>query len=197
MQRFYLTIGMLASLALFLAGCGGVSSMLSEPPLTENYALSGTSDVPNLTDGSMYTTEKAKIPEYVRGGDQEESRFSEVTVTLKEPKDIRKIAIRRRPDDVVAVDVDIEAMVNGEWNNIKEIRGSIDSDMDARVKVVTDQIKVKIQRATRTADGKSAIATGPGASSGRRRGAEVDRILYDPVKLAEIELYGFKEEPAK
>ena len=194
MQRVYLTIVLLASLTLFIAGCGGVSSMLKEPPLSENFALSSTCDIPELVDGSMYTTGKTQIPEYVRGASTDDTRFSEVNITLKEPKDIKKIVVRRRPDDVVAVDVDLEAMVNGEWKKLKEIRGNTDADISSSVSVVTDKVKVKIQRATRTADGKSALSAAPGASSGRRRGSEVDRILYEPVKLAEIELYSFKTE---
>jgi hypothetical protein len=196
MQRIYVTFGMLALLALFLVGCG-LTSKLAEPPLSENFAPKGTSDVPELVDGSMYTTAKALQPEYVKGQEQNASRFSEVTITLKEKKDIKKVVVRRRQEDAVAVDMDLEAMVDGNWKKIKEVRGEVKPDIVAMANVITDKIKVKVQRATRTADGKSAIsATAKQGGGGSRRGPEVDRILFEPVKLAEIELYSFKTKEA-
>jgi len=194
MQRVYVTFSILSLLALFLTGCG-LTSKLAEPPLSENFATKGTCNVPELIDGSMYTTAKTLQPEYVKGSEQESSRFSEATITFKEPRDIKKVVIKRREEDVVAVDVDLEAMVDGSWKTLKEIRGDVKPIIEARVDIVTNQFKVKVQRATRTADGKSAISkTGKQGGAGGRRGPEIDRILYDPVKLAEIELYSFQSQ---
>jgi hypothetical protein len=168
--------------------------VLKEPEWTENYALAGECDIEQLNDGSMYTTATTHPPEYIRGQQMDDSRFTDTNITLKEPKDIRRIVVRRRSEDSIPVDLDILAMLNGELQTIKEVRGAVKEDIDVRVKVVTDQFRIRAQRATRTAGGKVAITKSTSSSGGRARAAEMDRVLREPPKFAEIELYGFKLE---
>jgi hypothetical protein len=195
MQRFFpVAAVLLPLLAVFAVGCGGVSSMLKEPEWTENYALAGECDIEQLNDGSMYTTATTHPPEYIRGEQMDDSRFTDANITLKEPKDIRRIVVRRRSEDSVPVDLDILAMINGELQIVKEVRGEIKDDIEIRVKVDTDQLRIRAQRATRTAGGKAAITKSTSSTRGRARTAEMDRVLREPPKFAEIELYGFKSE---
>ena len=194
MQRVFVATFLASLLALFAAGCASMSSMLAEPEWSENYALEGECDVPELNDGSMYTTGQTHPPEYVRGEQVDDSRFSDAIVTFREPKDIRKIVLRRRSEDSVPVDVDILSMADGEWETIKEVRGEVGDDIDMRIKAVTDKLRVRIQRATRTAKGKVAMSRTTSGTRGRGRGAEMERILREPIKLAEIEIYGLKVE---
>jgi HSP20 family molecular chaperone IbpA len=194
MQRFsHIAAVLLPLLFVFALGCGGISSMLKEPEWTENYALAGECDIEQFNDGSMYTTATTHPPEYIRGQQMDDSRFTDTNITLKEPKDIRRIVVRRRSEDSIPVDLDILAMVNGELQIIKEVRGVVKDDIDVRVKVVTDQFRIRAQRATRTAGGKVAITKSTSAR-GRARTADMDRVLREPPKFAEIELYGFKSE---
>ncbi len=195
MQRFSpVAAVLLPLLVVFALGCGAISSMLKEPEWTENYALAGQCDIEQLTDGSMYTTAVTHPPEYIRGQQMDDSRFTDANITLKEPKDIRRVVVRRRSEDSVPVDLDILAMINGELQTVKEVRGEIKDDIDIRVKVVTDQLRIRAQRATRTAGGKAAITKSTTSTTGRARAAEMDRVLREPPKFAEIELYGFKAE---
>ena len=195
MQRFFpVAAVLLPLLVVFAVGCGGVSSMLKEPEWTENYALAGECDIEQLNDGSMYTTATTHPPEYIRGEQMDDSRFTDANITLKEPKDIRRIVVRRRSEDSVPVDLDILAMINGELQIVKEVRGEIKDDIEIRVKVDTDQLRIRAQRATRTAGGKAAITKSTSSTRGRARTAEMDRVLREPPKFAEIELYGFKSE---
>jgi hypothetical protein len=195
MQRFVVFTVLLSLLALFAAGCAVMKSALAEPEWSKNYALEGECDIPQLNDGSMYTTGKTHPPEYVRGERPDDSRFSDAIITFKEPKDIRKIVIRRRPEDSVPLDVDIVVMKDDEWQTVKEARGEIGDDVDVRLKIVADKLRIRIQRATRTDKGKAAIAKSSGGGTrGRGRQAELERLLRQPVKLAEIEVYGLKSE---
>jgi hypothetical protein len=195
MQRFSpVAAVLLPLLVVFALGCGAISSMLKEPEWTENYALAGECDIEQLNDGSMYTTATTHPPEYIRGQQMDDSRFTDANITLKEPTDIRRIVVRRRSEDSIPVDLDILAMLNGELQTVKEVRGEIKDDIDIRVKVVTDQLRIRAQRATRTAGGKAAITKSKSSATGRARSAEMDRVLREPPKFAEIELYGFKSE---
>ena len=195
MQRFSPATAVLLPLLVVSAlGCGAISSMLKEPEWTENYALAGECDIEQLNDGSMYTTAATHPAEYIRGQQMDDSRFTDTNITLKEPKDIRRIVVRRRSEDSVPVDLDILAMLNGELEIIKEVRGAVKDDIDVRVKVVTDQFRIRAQRATRTAGGKVAITKSTSSTRGRARTADMDRVLREPPKFAEIELYGFKSE---
>ncbi|MBD3181079.1 hypothetical protein GF312_02235 [Candidatus Poribacteria bacterium] len=182
MQRVYITFIILTLLGIFAFGC----SFLKEPPLSENFAVEGESDVPQLVDGSMYTTGETQR-QYSREEGVDDSRFSEALITLKKPRSIRKIVVRRRPEHSVPVDIDVVVMRNGEWKTIKEVRGEVADDIEINVSTVTDQVKIKAQRATRTAKGKSGLAM---AGGGARR-TEMERLLREPIKLAEIELYGY------
>ena len=194
MQRVLAAIVLVPLLALLIAGCSIMKSALSEPKWSENYAIDGECDIPQLNDGSMYSTGKTHPPEYVRGGPMDDSRFSDAIITLKEPKDIRRIVVRRRPEDSVPVDVDIVIMEGDEWKTIKEVRGEVGEDLDIRIKTVADKIRVRVQRATRTAKGKVAITKSSSGTTGRGRSAELERLLREPLTLAEIEIYGLKPE---
>ena len=195
MQRFVVVTVIVSLLALFAAGCASMKSALAEPEWSRNYALEGECDIPQLNDGSMYTTGNTHPPEYVRGEQADDSRFSDAIVTFKEPKDIRKIVLRRRSEDSIPLDVDIVVIKNDEWQTVKEVRGEVGDDVDIRLKVVADKVRIRIQRATRTAKGKAAIAKSSGGGTrGRGRQAELERLLREPVKLAEIEVYGLKSE---
>ncbi len=191
MQRLYVAIVLLPSLILFAAGCSSMSSMLGEAEWSENYALEAECDVPEMNDGSMYTSGQTHPPEYIRGERPDDSRFSDAIITLKEPKEIRKIVVRRRSEDVVPIDVNVFAMVKDEWELISDrARGEIDQDVSIMVRAVTSQIKIRAQRATRTAKGKAAIVQSGQRGPGRR--TEMERILREPIKIAEIEVYGLK-----
>jgi len=185
MQRIFAAIVSATLLAIVAAGC----SMLSEPGYSENYAIKAKCTVPEMIDGSMRTAGKTHSAEYVRGGSVDDSRYNEAIVTLKEPKTIRKIVVRRRPAEVVSLDINVEAMIDGEWKLIKEVRSAEKQDIDILVKTHTDNIKVRIQRSTRTSKGKSGIAQAA-KGGGRTRAQDVTRLLREPVLIAEIELYG-------
>ncbi len=186
---------LLTCLVVLISGC----AFLSEPKYEKYEAIS---DVEQFTDGSMYTSAKTQIPAYVKGKDMEDSRFTEAVVKLKSPQEVRKVAVRRRAEDTVPVDINVLAKVGEEWQTLKQIRGEVKSDINIQFSpVVTSEIKIEAQRATRTADGKSAISMGAG-KGGTRRGAsgggEVERLLREPVKIAEIEVYGLaKTEKSK
>ena len=176
------------------AGC----AMLASPEWSENYALEAECTVPEMIDGSMYSSGQTQTPEYIRGERADDSRFLDVVITLKEPKELRKVVLRRRPEDNVPVDVNIFAMIDGDWKLISEsTRGAGEDDVDIHIRTNTDKLKIRTQRSTRTAKGKSALA-GVDAGAGRR--TQMESLLRQPVKYAEIEVYGIKpktEEPAK
>jgi len=186
MQRIFAAIVLAASLAIVAAGC----SMFAEPGYSENYAIRAECSVPEMIDGSMRTAGKTHPAEYERGGATDDSRYNEATVTIKEPKTIRKVVVRRRPDEAVSVDINVEAMVDGEWKLIKEVRSAEKQDIDILVNTFTDKIKVRLQRSTRTSKGKSGIAQAAKGQGGRTRSQDVTRLLREPVLIAEIELYG-------
>jgi hypothetical protein len=199
MQRAFVIIIFSTLIALFVTACGGMKSVLSDPEWSENYSFQADCDVPKMIDGSMYTAEEARRAEYIKGQPADDSRFTNVTITFREPKDIKRILVRRRTEDSAPLDLDILAMEDGEWKTVKKVRGEIGTDnergndIDIRLSVVTDKIRVRVQRASRTASGKLGI-TVRGGASGRARSAELERILRQPVKLAEIEIYGVKTE---
>ena len=188
MQRICIAIVLTTLLALLSTGC----AMLAQPDWSENYALEGECDVEQLSDGSMYTTGETHMPEYIRGQRADDSRFSDAILTFKEPKTIKKIVIRRRPEDSVAVDINVLAMINGDWKMVKQARGEIKDDINIMVSTTTDKLKIRAQRATRTAKGKSGIARSAGGGSGRGRRTQVERVLREPLRFAEIEIYGLK-----
>jgi hypothetical protein len=181
-----------------------MKSVLGEPEWSENYALEAESDVPKMNDGSMYSSGETLLMEHMRGERADDSRFTEVSMKFKEPKDIKRVVLRRLPEDAVPLDVDIEALINGEWNTVKSVRGQVgvdnqvSNDIDLRINAFTDNIKVRVQRATRTEDGKAAITRTPGSSTrGSGRSAEIERVLRQPVTISEIEIYGIKEMPVE
>ncbi len=190
MKRGLYSLASVLVFTIFIMGC----AMLAEPQWTK---LEVTSDVEQFTDGSMYTTAQTKLPEHVKGEKIDDSRFTEAYVSLKSPQDVKRILIRRRAEDTVATDLNIYVMVNNEWTLVKEIRGNDKSDIDVRINTVkTDKIKIRAQRALRTATGKSAVQQAGGGARGGRRVAgqagagEAERILREPLKFAEIEVYG-------
>ncbi len=194
MKRFIYTLVSLIVLTSLLAGCAA----LKEP----NWAkLEVTSEAEQFTDGSMYTTAETQMPEYVKGEGRDDSRFRDAIVSLKSMQPVKRILIRRRNEDVVAADLDIYAMIDKEWKLIKEIRGIESTDIDVKISTTrTDKIKIRAQRATRTASGKSAVASGAQGAGGRRIGNDpgaAERLLREPLKFAEIEVYGISEEPVE
>jgi hypothetical protein len=195
MKRFAYILAFLFVLALIVSGC----SMLAEPTWSK---LEVTSDVEQFTDGSMYTTAQTQIPEYVKGEAKDDSRFTDAAVSLKTPQDIRRILIKRRTEDTVPVDLDVYVLSGEDWKLVKEIRGDEKSDIDIKISSIeASKIKIRAQRAARTAAGKSAIATS-GAKQGNKRATggggnvEAERILREPLKFAEIEVYGLAATPA-
>ena len=195
MRRTYVAIALVPLLALFATGCSVMSKVFSEPQLSDNYALEGECDVPELVDGSMFSRGRTHPPVYVKGQRPDDSRFTETIVTLKAPKSINRILVRRLSEDSVPVDLDIQVMKDGEWEVIKEVRGTVEDDIKVSVNTVTDKVKIRAQRATRTAKGKVAVTkSNRGGATGRGRRAEIQTLLRDPITLAEIELYGIKTE---
>jgi len=87
MQRISVAGVLIPLLIVFAAGCGSISSMLAEPELSENFALEAECNVPELVDGSMYSRGNAKPAEYIRGQRADDSRFTDILVTFKEPKE--------------------------------------------------------------------------------------------------------------
>ena len=188
MQRVFVAVVLVSLLIAFASGCG----MLAEPEWSDNYALKAESTVPEMNDGSMYSSGKTKMAEYVKGARADDSRFNDVVFTFKEPKPLRKVILRRRPEDTVAVDVNIFAMVDGEWKLISDVtRGEVTDDVSISIRTTTDKLKIRTQRATRT-KGKSAVTRG--ADSGGKR-QQMERVLREPLKFAEIEIYGLKPKP--
>jgi len=188
-QRVYLFASLFV-LALFIAGCAS----LAEPQWAK---LDVISDIEQFTDGSMYTEGQTQNPEYVKGEKLDDSRFTEAYVSLKSPQDIKRIVVRRRAESTVATDLNVFVMLNNEWELVKEIRGDEKSEIDVRINTVkTNKIKIRAQRSLRTASGKSAVQQGGAANKqgGRRAGqagaGEAERILREPLKFAEIEVYG-------
>ena len=187
MQRVSVAGVLIPLLIVLAAGC----AMLASPEWSDNYALEAECSVPEMIDGSMYSSGQTQPPEYIKGERADDSRFMDVILTLKEPKDLRKILIRRRSEDNVPVDVNIFAMVNDEWKLVSDsTRGADKDDIDIPVRVATGKVKIRTQRATRTAGGKSAIGRTADTGVGRRR--QVETILRQPVKYAEVEVYGLK-----
>ena len=194
MKRCAYTLAFLLVLTLFVAGC----AVLAEPKWSK---LEVNSDVEQFTDGSMYTSAQTQIPEYVKGEARDDSRYTDAIVSLKSPQAIKRILIRRNSEDTVPVDINLFAFMNDNWKLLKEIRGEEKSEIDIRLSTIeTSKIKIKAQRATRTATGKSAVVQSGGEKkTGKRAGAggavEADRILREPLKFAEIEVYGIALAP--
>lgn len=192
MQRISVAGVLFSLLIVFAVGCGSISSMLAEPEWSENYALEAESNVPNLVDGSMYSRGDAKMAEHVRGQRADDSRFTDILLTFKEPKDIKKIIVRRRSEDNVAIDANVFAMVNDKWRKISDTtRGAMDDDVNISVRTTTDKLKIRVQRASRTSTGKSAIASS-GGNRGGGRSLQAQAVLRQPIKFAEVEVYGLQ-----
>jgi len=200
MRRLTYTLAFLFTLTLIVSGC----SKLAEPTWAK---LDVTSDVEQFTDNSMYTTAQTQIPEYVKGETKDDSRFTDAVVSLKKPQDIRRILIRRRSEDSVPIDLNVYVLSGKEgedWKLVKEIRGEEKTDVDIKLSsILAAKIKIRAQRASRTASGKSGIAAKPNAAGGGNQAVrrttggslEADRVLREPVKLAEIEVYGIASAP--
>ena len=185
MQRVFVAVVLVALLMAFVAGCG----MLAEPEWSENYALGAQSNVPNVIDGSMYSSGETQTAEYVKGERADDSRFNDIILTFKEPKLLRRVILRRRTEDNVAIDVNVFAMMDDEWVQISDTtRGEVSDDVAINIRTTTDQLKLRVQRAIRS-KGKSAMVASSD-STGRRRNME--RVLRQPVKFAEVEVYGVK-----
>jgi hypothetical protein len=198
MQRVCVAVVLASLLIVFAAGCGSMSSMLAEPEWSDNFALEAESSVPEMIDGSMYSSGQTEPAVYVRGERADDSRFMDVVLTFKDVKEIRKLTLRRRSEDVVPVDVNVFAMIKDEWKMVSDsTRGADKNDINIPVRATTDKIKIRTQRSTRTAGGKSAIGRSGDTGGGRRR--QVETILRQPVKYAEVEVYGLKPkvEPEK
>lgn len=196
MKRIFYAFASLFVLTIVLAGCAA----LKEP----NWAkLEVTSEVEQFTDGNMYTTAQTQIPEYVKGEARDDSRFTDAIVSLKTMQDVKRIVIRRRAEDTVPVDLDVYAMINEEWKILKEIRGEEKSDIDVKINSTeTNKIKIRAQRATRTSSGKSSVTAQAqtGAKQGAKRSNDpgaAERMLREPLKFAEIEVYGLAETPVE
>jgi len=188
MQRIFAAIFLTTLLFVIASGC----SMLADPGYSENYAIKAKCDIPEMIDGSIRTAGKMQRPEYVRGQPPDDSRYNDAIITIKEPKDIRKIIVRRRPDEVIALDINVFAMIDDEWKIIKQVRGADKQDINILVRTVTDKIKIRAQRASRTAKGKSGIAQAARGQRGGGRRQDMSRLLREPVLIAEIEIYGLK-----
>lgn len=187
MQRVSVAGVLVPLLIVFVAGCG----MLAAPEWSDNYALEATSSVPEVNDGTMYSSGKTQPAKYIKGVRPDDSRFTDVILTFKEPKELRKVVVRRRSEDNVAVDINVFAMIKDEWTLISDsTRGEIKDDINIGIRAHTDKLKIRSQRAIRTAKGKTAIAKSADRGAGRRR--QVETILRQPLKYAEIEVYGIK-----
>ena len=192
MQRISVAGVLFPLLIVFAAGCGTISSMLAEPEWSENYALEAESNVPQLVDGSMYSRGDAKPAEHIRGRRADDSRYTDIILTFKEPKDIKRIVLRRRPEDSTAVDVNVFAMVNDEWKQVHDLtRGEVDDDIKISLRTTTNKLKIRVQRASRTAKGKSSVTSGTNRG-GRTSRTQIESILREPIKFAEVEIYGLK-----
>jgi hypothetical protein len=190
MQRVCVSVVLVSLLVIFAAGCGALSSMLAEPEWSENYALDAQCTVPEMNDGSMYSSGKTLPAEYVKGQRADDSRFTDVILTFKESKEVRRITVRRRSEDAVPVDINVFAMIKDEWKLVSDsTRGEVEDSMNINLRAASDKIKIRAQRATRTAKGKAAITKG---IEGSARRTQMERILREPLKFAEIEVYGLK-----
>ena len=185
MQRVFVAVVLVPLLMAFVAGC----SMLAEPEWSDNYALEAQSNVPNMIDGSMYSSGETQTAEYVKGERADDSRFNDIILTFKEPKLLRRVVLRRRSEDNVAIDVNVFAMMDDKWTQISDTtRGEVADDVNINIRTTTSQLKIRVQRAIRS-KGKSAMVASSD-NTGRRRNME--RVLRQPVKFAEVEVYGVK-----
>jgi len=83
-------------------------------------------------------------------------------------------------------------MKNDEWKMIHDLtRGEMDDDLKISVRTNTDKLKIRVQRASRTSKGKSSVTSGT-SRSGRSSRTQVETILREPIKFAEVEVYGLK-----
>lgn len=187
MRRVSMFGTIITFLAIFAMGC----SMLAEPEWSDNFTKEAECNVPKMIDGSMYSSGETQPPIYVRGERADDSRFTDVIITFKEPKDIRRITLRRRKEDVVAIDVNVFHMVGEEWKQISDTtRGEVAENVNISVRARADKIKIRSQRATRTSKGKSGLTTGAQTGAGRR--TQMEQLLRRPIKYAEVEVYGLK-----
>ncbi len=185
MKRVFVAVVLVSLLMAFVAGC----SIFAEPEWSDNYALEAQSNAPKMSDGSMYSSGETKPPEYIRGQRADDSRYNDIILTFKEPKLLRRIVLRRRSEDNVAIDVNVFVMINDKWDQISDMtRGEVKDDVSISIRTTTDKLKIRVQRAVRS-KGKSAIV----ASSDRTgRQRNMERVLRQPVKFAEVEVYGLK-----
>ena len=185
MQRVFVAIVLVFLLVALAVGC----SMLAEPEWSDNYAVKAQCNVPEMNDGSMYSSGKTQMPEYVKGAPADDSRFNDVVFTFPEPKLLRKVLLRRRKEDLVAIDVNIFALIDDKWKLLTDTtRGAITEDVSVNIRTTTTKLKIRTQRATRAKTKSSATA----GSEGRGSSQQMERVLREPVKFAEIEIYGLK-----
>lgn len=185
------------ALFVFLfTGCGVLKSVkdffVIPGEWSDNYALDlhgGRAECSEWIDGSNYTGAKTK-PLPIGKEDKnwrEKEKYTQATVTLKEPKRINKIKILSR--DLNNVLGGMEAIVEymdekGNWQILKEYdERNIPKNIIVGTDIFTDKVRLKLHR-------PSAMFSGGGGAGG---GAALDD--KGERTITEFELYGKVQKP--
>ena len=181
----------LALLAFVLTGCSALKNLLmTTGELSENYALEingGKATSPQMNDGSLYTGDKTKPLAAVRDKYwQEKEKFSQATITLREPKRINKIKIFSEDLDVVLGGM--KAIVeyldkNGKWKVIREYKTDIPKNIIVNTNIITDNVRLWVRRPS------GMFGSGGGATGGAALKDKGERTIK------EFELFGKIQKP--
>ena len=178
--------------AVLLAGCGLAKNLLTTPgEWSQNYALDlngGRATSPEMNDGSTYTGAKTKpLPSALDDKFwQEKEKWTQATVTLKEPKRINKIKIMSKDLNVVLGGM--EAIVeyadkDGNWKVLREYKREIPKNIIINTDIFTDKLRLRVRRPSGMFSG------GGGAAGGAALKDKGERTI------TEFELYGKIQKP--
>jgi len=186
------TVVFLALFAFVLTGCGPLKNLLTTPgEWSENYALDlhgGRATSPEMNDGTAYSGAKTKpLPGSLDDRHwHEKEKFTQATVTLKEPKRINKIKILSKDLDVVLGGM--EAIVEyvdekGNWKELKEYKRDIPKNIVVLTDIFTDKVRLRVRRPS------GLFSPGGTAAGGAAMKDKGERTI------TEFELYGKIQRP--
>ena len=197
------TVVFLALFAFMLVGCGPIKNILTTPgERSENYALDlhgGRATCPEMNDGTKYTGAKTKpLPMAVDDKNwREKEKFTQATVTLKEPKRINRVNIFSKDLDVVlgGMEVIVEYVdEDGNWKEIKRYNREkeIPKNIVISTNVFTDKVRIRIHRPSGLFSGGGG-ATGGAAMKDKGERTITEFELYGKIQKSESQ----KEEETK
>lgn len=186
------TVVFLALFTFVIAGCTTFKNLLTTPgEWSENYALDlngGRATSPEMNDGSAYTGDKTK-PLSMGIGDenwQEKEKFTQASVTLKEPKQINKVKILSK--DLDNASGGMEAIVEyideeGNWKELKAYQKTIPKNISIVTNIFTDKIRLKVRRPSSLFSGGGGTGGGGSKDKGERTITEFE--VYGKVQVPE------------